>query len=108
MNRAVRGIPLQYQNGRPSDCVKIVLDHNGGRDAAQEIVEQNTICRQLAKAMQGRTNLAARHQRLDLGKDVSHFSWPRLCSYSAASLALLFRGFTPAAFFSTGARNLPV
>jgi hypothetical protein len=57
--------------------------------------------------MQGRTNLAERHERLDSGKDVTQFLALGLLPHSAASLGVLFLGF-PSAFFSTGARNLPV
>jgi hypothetical protein len=57
--------------------------------------------------MQGRTNLAERHERLDSGKDVTQFLALGLLPHSAASLGVLFRGL-PSAFFSTGARNLPV
>ena len=64
MQRASHSIPLQHKNARTFCELRIFFDHGRGPNAAGDLVQQDTICRKLTKAMRREVNLATINERL--------------------------------------------
>ena len=101
MNRTPATILLQSQN---AETVRVIFDQNGGHDIGYQILNENSILGQFFKSVIRYADVVGEYERLNAAEGFRH--WP--LSYSAASLAPLFRRFPPAAFASTGPKNFPV
>lgn len=105
MNRHFCSIRLQHEDAWPSHRIRIVLDNDSIRNAGNDVICQYTVFREFIIAVVRDANGSARDKRPDLSEGLAQLARISF-AYSAASLAPLRLGLP--AFFSTGAKNLPV
>jgi len=72
MQRASHSIPLQHKNARAFCELRIFFDHGRGPNTAGDLVQQDTICRQLTKAMRREVDLATINERLHACQEIGH------------------------------------
>ena len=72
MNRSTGSIPLQDETAAPFRIIRIVLDHQGGRNPGDDIANPHCVRRQLFESMKRDSHFAACYQRPDLLDRATH------------------------------------